>query len=161
MGARTEALARQFEATADEATAVLSRLSDPDWRKTTAAEQWPVGVVAHHVAVAHPMFAELAQQLAAGQAIPPLTMDMVHAMNAQHAREHHGCTKTETIALHKTNAAAAAALVRGIDDAALERRGTILAGMPPLSVEQLINGPVSLVAHVNEHLASIRATTGS
>ena len=50
MGARAEALAKQFETKAKDATAVLERLSEADWKKTTATEKWPVGVVAHHVA---------------------------------------------------------------------------------------------------------------
>src|SRR5947209_19821085 len=50
MGARAEALAKQFETKAKDATAVLERLSEADWKKTTATEKWPVGVVAHHAA---------------------------------------------------------------------------------------------------------------
>ena len=43
MGARGETLAQKFEAKVDEATQVFERLSDADWRKTTAAERWPEG----------------------------------------------------------------------------------------------------------------------
>ena len=50
MAAKTEALAKQFEAKAQEATGVLERLSDSDWKKTTASEKWTVAVVAHHMA---------------------------------------------------------------------------------------------------------------
>jgi hypothetical protein len=49
MGARSEALARQFETRAEEAIAALQRLSDADWKKATAAEKWSVGVTAHHL----------------------------------------------------------------------------------------------------------------
>ena len=79
-------------------------------------------------------------------------------MNAKHAQEHAGCTKTETVALHKKNAAAAASLVRGLDDADLTKTGTVLAGMPGMSVEQIIIG--ILISHVDEQLGSIRATVG-
>jgi len=50
MAAKAEALAKQFEAKVREATAVLERLSDADWKKTTSSEKWTVGVVAHHLA---------------------------------------------------------------------------------------------------------------
>jgi hypothetical protein len=50
MGAKGEALARQFEAKTAEATAVLEKLSDADWKKTTAAEKWTVAATAHHIA---------------------------------------------------------------------------------------------------------------
>ena len=54
MGAKGEALAKQFEAKVKEATAVLEKLSDADWKKTTAAEKWTVGGTAHHMAGACP-----------------------------------------------------------------------------------------------------------
>ena len=53
MGAKGEALARQFEGKVQEAAAVVEKLSDTDWKKTTSAEKWTVGVVAHHVAMSH------------------------------------------------------------------------------------------------------------
>src|SRR6267142_2692713 len=53
MGARGETFAKQFESKAQEATAMIEKLSDADWKKITSAEKWPVGVVAHHIAMAH------------------------------------------------------------------------------------------------------------
>ena len=49
MGAKGEAFAKQFEAKVGEATALLEKLSDADWKKTTAAEEWTVAATAHHV----------------------------------------------------------------------------------------------------------------
>ena len=43
MSARAESLAKQFEAKAAEMTAVITKLSDADWKKITAAEKWPWG----------------------------------------------------------------------------------------------------------------------
>jgi hypothetical protein len=159
MGAKGEALAKQFEAKVQEATAVMEKLSDADWKKTTSAEKWTVGVVAHHVAGAHEGIAGLIKTVGAGQSVPNFTMDMLHAMNAKHAQEFANCTKVETLALHKKNAAAAAALVRGLSDADLGRSGTVLTGMPPMSAEQVVSG--ILINHIDEHLGSIRATVGA
>jgi hypothetical protein len=50
MGAKSEVLAKQFEAKAQEAASVLEELSDADWKKVTEAEKWTVGVTAHHLA---------------------------------------------------------------------------------------------------------------
>ena len=50
MGAKTEALARQFEGKARDTVATLEKLGDADWKKVTAAERWTVGVTAHHLA---------------------------------------------------------------------------------------------------------------
>jgi len=158
MGARAEALAKKFEAKAQEATAVIERLSDPDWKKVTSAEKWPVGVVAHHFAGSHEIIAGLAKTVASGQSIPNFTMAMLDEMNAKHAQEYANCTKAETLALHKKSAAAAAAIVRGLDDATLDRSATVLTGMPAMSAEQLAGG--LLVGHIDEHVGSIRATVG-
>lgn len=159
MGTKGEVLAKKFEAKAEEATRAFEALSEADWRKTTAAEKWTVGVVAHHVAVSHETIAGLIKTLADGKPGPNIPMDAIHAMNAKHAQDHAGCTKADTIALHRKNVAATAALVRGLDDAALERSGPVLAGMPAMSAGQLAGG--LLVRHIDEHLGSIRATVGS
>lgn len=159
MGARAEALAKKFEAKAAEATTVLERLTEAEWRTVTSAEQWPVGVVAHHIAVSHELIAGLVKGLADGKPGPDIPMETIHAMNARHAQEHAACTKADTLALHRANAAAAATLVRGLDDAALERNGPVLAGMPPVTAGQLAGG--LLVRHIDEHLGSIRSTVGA
>src|SRR3989441_11821871 len=50
MGAKTEALARQFEGKTRDAVATLEKLGDTDWKKVTAGERWTGGVTAHHLA---------------------------------------------------------------------------------------------------------------
>ena len=158
MGARAEALAKQFETKAKDATAVLERLSEADWKKMTAAEKWPVGVVAHHVAGGYEAIAGIVKTIAEGKPGPNLPMDALHAMNAKHVQEHANCTKAETVALHKKNAAAAAAMVRGLDDAQLDRTGTVLAGLPAMSAAQFVER--ALIGHIDEHIGSIRAAVG-
>src|SRR5213080_2587915 len=112
MAAKAEALAKQFEAKVQEATGVFDRLSDADWKRA-ASEQWTVGVVAHHVAGGHEGISGIIKTVAAGQSMPNFTLDALHEMNAKHAQEFANTTKAETVALHKKNAAAAAAVVRG------------------------------------------------
>ena len=77
MGARAESLAKQYEAKAAEMTTTINRLSDTDWKKTTDAEKWSVGVTAHHVAGAHEPIAGIAKTIASGQSIPNFTMAML------------------------------------------------------------------------------------
>jgi hypothetical protein len=158
MGARAESLAKQFETKAAEMTAVIKGLSEADWKKTTEAEKWPVGVTAHHVARGHEGILGIVKTLAAGQSIPNFTMDMLHEMNAKHAKEEAGCTKPETLALHEKNAAVAAAAVRGLSDAALDQKGTVLTGMPAVTTQQAIE--TILINHINDHMGSIRKTVG-
>jgi uncharacterized damage-inducible protein DinB len=158
MGAKGEAFARQFEAKVGEASALLEKLTDADWKKTTAAEKWTVGVTAHHIASAYEPVTHIIKTIAAGQALPHFTPQMLDEMNAQHARDFAGCTKAETIALHKRGAAAAAAAVRGLSDAELAKAGTVFTGMPPMSAEEMVKR--ALLDHVDEHFGSIRKTIG-
>lgn len=158
MAGKAEALAKQFEAKVQEATGVFDRLSDADWQKTTS-EKWSVGVVAHHVAGGHEGISGIIKTVAGGKSVPGFTMDMLHDMNAKHAKEFANVSKSDTVALHKKNAAAAAAVLRGLSDADLAKSGTVLTGMPPMSVEQIIN--MILINHVEEHLKSIKATVGA
>jgi len=158
MGAKGETFARQFEAKVEEATALLEKLSDDDWKKTTAAEQWTVAVTAHHIASSYEPATRIIKAIAAGQALPHFTRQMLDEMNAQHAKEFAGCTKPETIALHKEGAAAAAAAVRGLSDAELATTGTVFTGMPPVSAEELVK--LILLSHIDSHFGSIRKTIG-
>ena len=157
MGARGETLAKQFEAKAQEATTVFEKLSDTDWKKVTSAEKWSVGVTAHHIASAHQGISGIMKSLADGKGGPNIPMEGLHQMNAQHAKEFASCTKAETLDLHKKNTAAAAALLRGIDDAAFDKNGTVFTGAPAMSAADLAG---ILSSHIDEHLGSIRKTIG-
>ena len=159
MGARGEELAKKFEAKSSDATAVFERLSDGDWKKVTAAEKWSVGVTAHHIAASHETLGGLIKALADGKGGPNIPLDAIHGMNAKHAQDHAGCTRAETIALHKKNVAATAALVRGLSDEQLERSGSVISGLPVMSAGQLAGG--LLCGHIDEHLGSIKATVGA
>ena len=158
MGARADMLAKQFEEKANELTDTVQKMSDADWKKTTAAEKWTVGVVAHHVAGAHEPIANIVKTVAAGQSIPNFTMAMLDDMNAKHAKDFAGCTKADTLELHKKGVASASAVVKGFSDAELEKTGTVLTGAPAMSVQQIVEG--ILINHINDHLGSIKATIG-
>lgn len=159
MGARAEELARKFDESCREFTKVVEGLSDADWKKVTAAEKWPVGCVAHHVAGGHARISGLLQMFAKNQPLPKLTRDIINENNAKHLAEHGHPDKADTLELFRTNGAKASAVVRGLSDAELDRSGTVLADIPVMTVQQAIDG--ILINHVHEHLGSIRATTGT
>lgn len=158
MGARSDMLAKQFEERSNALTETIEKMSDADWKKVTTAEKWPVGVTAHHVAGAHEPISGMVKAVASGQTLPPFTMQMLDESNAQHAKDFAGCTKSETIALNKKGTATASAIVKGLSDADLGKSGTLLTGMPAMTVQQIIEGV--LINHVNEHLGSIKTTIG-
>ena len=137
MGAKSEALAKQFEAKVQDAAAVLQKLSDVDWKKTTPGEKWTVGVVAHHVASSHEGIANIVKAVASGQAMPTFTVEMLDAMNHKHAQENANATKAHTLVLHQKNATAAAVAVRALSDDQLAKSATVLQGMPAMNVEQI------------------------
>src|SRR5499427_9990194 len=126
MHTRSEALAGRLESTVRDAVTTVRTLTDADWKKVTEAEQWPVGVVAHHYATVLVPVAELVGTLASGQAPERFTRAKLNEMNARHARDHAACTKAETLALLETGRALAAAVNRGLSDAQLAKRGTVL-----------------------------------
>jgi hypothetical protein len=158
MGAKSEQLAKQFEAKSRDAMATLEKLSAADWTKVTDAEKWPVGVTAHHLASVLDPISSMIKAVAGGQAPGDLSMEMLDEMNARHARDFAGCTRAETIDLHRKGSATAAATIRGLSDAELAASGTVLKGLPPMTAEQLIAG--GLLGHIDEHYGSIRKTVG-
>jgi hypothetical protein len=54
--------------------------------------------------------------------------------------------------------AAAAAIVRGLSDGDLEKKGTVLAEIPAMTTQQAVEG--ILIDHINGHMGSIRKTVG-
>jgi hypothetical protein len=158
MGAKGEALARQFEAKAQEAAHILERVTAADWKKITEAEKWSVAVTAHHLATSYERVPDIATGLAAGQSFGNFTRKMLDERNAQHAKDFAGCTKEETLALHRKGATKAAAVVRGFSDEQLAKSGVLFTDAPPMTVEQLIMA--ALIHHTDEHYGSIRKTIG-
>lgn len=158
MGTTSQTLAAQFESKLRDAVSLLRTLEDRDWEKVTEAEQWSVGVTAHHYASILEPVGELVGALAAGQAPTRFTRAALDEMNAQHARDHAHCTRTETIALLERSGASAAAVLRGLTDEQLAKHGTVLTDATPLTVEQLI--ALVLIKHADQHFGSIRKTIG-
>jgi Mycothiol maleylpyruvate isomerase N-terminal domain len=160
MTPKSDMLATRFEAKVREAASVLERLSDADWKKTTTAEKWTVGVTAHHLALAFEAVSRIATALASGQPRgQQFTRAMLDDLNARHAEEHAACTKSETLPLFQKNATGAASVVRGLRDAELARNGIVFDDAPPMTAEQLIT--LGLIQHIDEHMRSIRETVGA
>jgi uncharacterized protein (TIGR03083 family) len=152
MSERARTLADRFEQANRELIATVERLSDAHWKAKTSAEGWSVGVVAHHVAGGHLGISGVVQKIASGESFPMPNLDK---MNAEHAAQFANATKAETLALLRQNAAAAAAMVRGLGDAQLDHVG----GPMNMSAAQTIERV--LIGHIDDHHASIRKTIGA
>ena len=156
MSERGTALASAFENANNELIAAVEACTDEQWRRTCSEEGWSVGVTAHHVAGSHQPLAGFIQMIADGQQIPPVTMEMFDAANAQHAQEHANCTRAETLELLRTGGQAAAATVRGLTDEQLDRSQPMtFAGGQPWSAGDFIERV--LIGHPLQHGASIKA----
>lgn len=149
-------LAAQMDAVTRDFIGVVESCSPEQWTRTTSGEQWPVGVVAHHVAVSYPAFGELVQTLAAGgQTIPLISAEQLHEGNAQHAREFAHAGKAETLELLTNDGNALVGAIRGLSDEQLSITTGIFFG-GEMSLTQIIER--ILIGHPASHLASIRAT---
>jgi hypothetical protein len=155
---KSEALARQFEAKARDASKVLRGLSDADWRQTAAGEGWTVGATAHHLAGSLAAVAGIVTAMAAGQWRASFTRAMLDQQNAAHAREHAACSRSETVELFDTGVAAAVTALEGLRDDQLATSAHVFSDAPPLTVEQLVT--LGLLGHVDEHIGSIRKAAG-
>ncbi len=153
---RSEALAARLEAGAAELAAFAASLSGDEWQTPVPHDGRKIGVVVHHVASVYPIEIHLAQLLAAGQPVSGVTWDAVHTMNRDHARENDGVTKEAALALLASNSAAAAAAIRALSDAELDRAAPVsLNSGAPLTCQFMLEDHA--VRHSYHHLAKIRA----
>src|SRR3954463_14826944 len=109
---RANLLADRLEQGARALATFASGLSDAEWQMPIPKDGRKVGVVVHHVASVYPIEIQLAQALAAGNAITGVTWDVIHKMNAGHAAENDAVTKAAALELLERNSAAAAAAIR-------------------------------------------------
>src|SRR5215475_12869867 len=158
MGAKGEALARQFEAKAREAGGYIDKLGEADLKKVTEAEKWTVAATAHHLFGAYERVPDIAKGLAVGQSPANFSTKVLDQMNAQHAKDFAACSKADLMALHRAGSAKAASVLRGLSDEQLAKSGVIFQDAPPFTVEQLVTR--ALIAHTDEHMGSIRKTVG-
>lgn len=156
MSTRSDALAERLERGAHDLAAFASTLSDAEWQARVPGDGRKVGVVVHHVATMYPLEIQLAQALAAGEPVRGVTWELVHEMNAAHAREHDRVTKESALELLRRNSAAAAAAIRALRDDELDRAAPVsLNADAPLTCQFMLEDHA--VRHSYHHLARVRA----
>jgi hypothetical protein len=152
---RSNALADRLEFGAEALDALAAALTESEWNTRLPGDGRTVGVVVHHVASMYPLEIQLAQTLAEGKPIAGVTWDMVHEINANHARDFEGVTKQEALDLLRKNSAAAAAAVRALSDEELDRAAPVsLNSDAPLTCQFFLEDHP--VRHSYHHLAAIR-----
>jgi hypothetical protein len=153
---RSEALAERLERGAEALATFASELTDAEWVGRVPRDGRRVGVVIHHVATMYPLEIQLARLLAGGRPVTDVTGEVVHEINARHAREFDGVTKVATLELLRRNSAAAAEAIRALDDEQLDRAAPVsLNGDAPLTCQFMLEDHA--VRHSYHHLSILRA----
>jgi hypothetical protein len=159
MSQRSNALADRLEQGARALASLASSLTDEQWQTRIPKDGRKVGVVVHHVATMYPLEIQLAQLLALGKPVTGVTWDVVHELNANHAKENDGVTKEAALELLKFNSSAAEGIIRGLSDQQLDNAALVsLNGDAPLTCQFILEDHA--VRHSYHHLNRIRETLG-
>lgn len=149
-------IAADYQSVIDDVIATVGRCPEEQWHATTAPEQWAVGVVAHHIATTQLFVIASIQNVVKGsESLPQITMEQVHAGNAQHAREFAGVGKVETLSMLQEGAPRAIELIQGLTEDQLEATAGSVDGYD-ITLRQCIDAVA--LSHFREHLASIKET---
>ncbi len=159
MGERAEALARQFERMNDAFIATVEGCPEERWSARCPDTGWPANVQAHHIAGGLALFPPMLAAIVEGDPAPPLDLATMNERNAKHAADYAQVTKENVLADLHRNGAVAAAWIRGLSDAELDRTGTVAAGMPAFSVAQLVQ--FGLMGEMERHGGSLREAIGA
>jgi hypothetical protein len=155
---RAEALAARVEKGAAELASFAEGLSDKEWR-TPVRDGRPVGVCVHHVASVYPIEIQLAQGIAAGNAITDVTWDAVADMNAKHAADNANVSKADAVDLLRRNSKEAATAVRSFTDQQLDTAAPFsLSFGAPVTAQFVLEDHA--VRHSWHHLARIKSALG-
>ena len=159
MSTRSNALADRLEQGAGALADFAGKLNDAQWRTPVPGDGRMVGVIVHHVASVYPIEVQLAQSVAAGKAVTGVTMNDIHAMNAKHAAENAAVTRDAAVTLLRQNSKTAAAAIRALSDAELDRAAPVsLYFDAPLTSQFVLEDHA--VRHSFHHLGRIRGALG-
>lgn len=143
-------LAGRFVAANDEAVAYLLGPARERWHSTTDSEQWPVGVVARHIALGHELMLGWVRSLK--DQAPITGPSDIDAINATEAARGVVASPEEVAQLLRDNGGAVTEVLRSLTGEDLQRE-VDFAGRK-LAAAMLADAPAR---HVTGHLASIRA----
>lgn len=158
---RADSLADRIEEGAAGLAAFAEGLSESDWHTPMSGgtDRRSVGVIVHHVASIYPVEIDIARAIAGGNAITDVTWDVVAGMNAKHADENAGITKSAALELLRQNSSQAAAAVREFTDEQLDQAAPFsLYSGAPVTAQFVIEDHA--LRHSWHHLARIRAALG-
>jgi len=154
MSERARELAMRFDRVAEEFVGEIEGISADQWRLDCVEEGRTVAALAHHVAWGYEVEIEAFAAIAEGRAPRTMNREALNRANAEHGEQYVDCDKGETVELLRRNSAKASAVVCGLTDEQLERRGAYV-GEHVASVDWWIER--ILIGHPGMHLPAIRA----
>jgi hypothetical protein len=153
---RANALADRLEQGARALATAASALTEAEWQTPIPGDGRKIGIVVHHVATMYPLEIQLAQSLARSNPVEGVTWDVVHDLNARHAKENDAVTKEAALDLLRRNSAAASVAIRALTDDELDGAASVsLNADAPLTCQFMLEDHA--VRHSYHHLARIRA----
>lgn len=159
MSERAKNLAQRLQAFTDEVVDVVQGCSETDWRKVCKEEDWTVAVTARHIGAGHFQAVGLAKMIVGGERLPEMTMQQLVDMANEHARQHSGCTKKETLGVLLQAGAAVVGYVAGLSDAELDRTGHMALLGGSVSTQRFLEAVI--LESGGRHLASMKATVAA
>jgi hypothetical protein len=160
MSRRAQLLGDRIELGAAGLASFVAGLSETEWNTpVSATDRRSIGLIVHHVASMYPIEIEVARRIASGNAVADVTWDVVAKLNAQHAQDHAGVTKTAALELLRRNSRQAADAVRAFRDDELDQTAPFsLSYGAPVTAQFVIEDHA--LRHSWHHLARIRTAVG-
>jgi hypothetical protein len=128
-------------------------------RQPCPVEQCTVAALACHIAAVHGAIAGVVQAMVAGEALPSLTMEDIDRTNAENAAANAARGKDEVIGRLQAGGEAMTTQLHGLRDDDLARTAPFTLFGGDVSVQTLVEQAV--IAHTEQHLASLQAAAGS
>jgi len=153
--AKVDAIIAQFETLNDELVTAIEVYTEEQWRTIVPEEDRTVAVMFHHMVSSYPFAAGLAVELVAKEELPPVTIEMIHEINSEHAAQHASVTRGEVMRALRENKAQTIRQIKEITDAQMEITATFaLMGGQPISVENLLT--FLLINHGTAHFEAVK-----
>ena len=150
-------IARDFEEANADAIAFAEGCTDGQWSAMVAGEDWPVGVVLHHIATGHEQMLGWLGRARGGEEISKTAAE-IDADNGRHAIDFAGVTPGGTVRELRRHGAALASLIRSLDAAELARS----VSFGPAEGREVTTEALASVSarHCRTHLADAREAVG-
>jgi len=124
---RADRYADAVQSANEELIGFAESCSEEQWATLVPGENWSVGALVHHCALGNEVATSWLREMVERGGVPT-TSEELDAMNARHAIEFAEVGIAETVALLRSNGAAAIAYIRTLSDEDLDREAVFAPG---------------------------------